>query len=223
VGAGRRFHTIGDALGAAHPGDTVRIGPGVYHEQLRLEPGVTVIGAPAREAILAPLGDGSGPLVAVVAEHIAGARLSGITIQPGSAGPLDVGIRLSGANVTVEDVAVSGARLAGVVVEGDGSPSVIASRIHDNPGAGVLVRAGATARLVHDAIEDNGRRANAPAPGVDVEHGARVALEGNVIVGNGAAGVRGLPRGQHAAVMARNMFEAGARRNPTALAPPASR
>jgi hypothetical protein len=89
--------------------------------------------------------------------------------------------------------------------------------VHDNPGAGVLVRAGGHARLVHDVIEDNGRSAGGRAAGVELERGARAELEGNLIVGNAAAGVRGAPRRSHGALLSRNRFEHGGRSNPHAV------
>jgi hypothetical protein len=184
-----------------------------------LREGVAVISAPPRAAVLAPTGDGTGPGVGVVAERVGAARLSGFSIRGGTAAPLDVGIRLSGAEVVIEDVAVSGARLAGIVIEPGGAPAVIASRIHDNSGAGVLVRSGASARIAHDLIENNGQKPGALAPGIELERGARADIESNVIVGNGAAGVRGVGGAQRKAVLERNVFQAGVRANPVAVAP----
>lgn len=44
VGKGGDHASISAALSAAEPGDTVRVGPGVYHERLRVERPVTLLG-----------------------------------------------------------------------------------------------------------------------------------------------------------------------------------
>jgi PPM family protein phosphatase len=217
VGPGQRFASIGDALGAAGPGDTVLVRPGTYREQIRLEDGVTLISATPRAATLVPTAGGTA-VVAMVAEGIGSGRISGFTIRAGAA-PLDVGIRLRDAAVAIEDVEITDARLAGVLIEGGRPAAVKASWIHDNPGAGILVRARGAARLAHNRVEDNGRSARAAAPGIELEPGARAELVDNVIAGNAGAGVRGLPRRQQGVVLARNLFEAGGKVSRPPLAP----
>jgi pectinesterase len=45
VGPGRAFASLGRALAAAAPGDSVRLAPGVYYEKIRIEtPGIAVYG-----------------------------------------------------------------------------------------------------------------------------------------------------------------------------------
>src|SRR5207244_413888 len=74
VGPGRQFNVIGDALAAARSGDTVRVAPGTYHEQVRLKDGVTLMSATPRGATLVPTSDGTA-VVAVVAEGIGSGRI----------------------------------------------------------------------------------------------------------------------------------------------------
>jgi serine/threonine protein phosphatase PrpC len=216
VGSGQRFATIGDAVAAAHAGDTVLVRPGTYREQVRLKDGVTLMSAVSRAATLVPTAERTA-VVAVVAEGIGSGRLSGFAIHGARNAPLDVGIRLRDAAVAIEDVEVRDARLAGVVFEGRVPAALRASWIHDNPGAGILVRAGAASRLAHNRIEKNGGASQAGA-GIELEAGARAEITDNLIVSNAAGGIRGLPRRQQKAVLDRNRFESGGKGGP-AFAP----
>jgi serine/threonine protein phosphatase PrpC len=212
VGSGMAYTRIGDALAAARPGDTVSVAPGIYREQVRLEEGVTLMSRESRQAVLSPRGDAVAPLVGVVAERLSGGRIVGFRIAPGDGAPLDIGVRVSDARVAIEDVEISGARLAGVAFQGRSDGAMGSSFVHRNPGAGVTIAAPASPRLTHNMILDNGRGAERRA-GVELEGGATPALVGNVIAGNGAEGVRGAPPAIRAAVLEHNVFEAFGRPN----------
>jgi hypothetical protein len=212
VGPGLEFAGIGDALAAARSGDTVSVAPGVYREQVRLEEGVTLMSRVPRQAVLAPRGEAS-PLVAVVAEGLSAGRIVGFRIAASDSGPLDIGIRVRDARIAIEDVEVSGARVAGVVFQGRGEASLRASLIHRNAGAGVTVTSPAAPRLAHNLILDNGRGARRTRAGIELEGGAAPSLVGNVIAGNAAEGVRGAPPTIRAALLENNVFEAFGRAN----------
>ncbi len=178
------FRTIGAALDAARPGDVVSVAPGVYREDVRLKDSVAVISATAGAAVLQGRSDS-----AVVAAHgVHGARLSGFKID-GQGARNAVGILLRAAAVEVVDVEISGAGLAGVLVEGASEAVLQANLIVDNPGSGVYVRgAEARPRLVQNVISGNGTARQ--APGVLIEGAARPMLRRNVITGNAAEGIR---------------------------------
>lgn len=210
VGPGLEFRTIGDALAASRPGDTVLVAPGRYREQVRLEEGVTLMGAVPGQAVIEPPGDATGPVAALVIEGLSGGRVQGLAIAPPAGAALDYGIVIRDASATVEDVDVRGARVAGVAIEGTGAPALLASVVHHNPGAGIVVRGRATPRILHNRITDNGDGATPLAPGIDVEHGARPRIENNVIAGNAAEGVRGAGT---RALLETNVFEAFGKSN----------
>lgn len=212
VGAGRTFRTIGDALAAARSGDTIAVYPGRYHEQVRLEEGVTLMAAVPGRAIIEPRppSDGSGPVAALVVEGIAAGRVSGLVIAGGPNAPIDYGLVIRRSTVTVENVEVRGAKAAGVSIEDAGAAALLASNVHDNPGAGIAVRGVGTPLVLNNRVLDNGH-GSPQAPGIDVEPQAKPRIVGNVIAGNGAEGVRGLPA--RSPLLEANVFQAFGKEN----------
>jgi serine/threonine protein phosphatase PrpC len=212
VGAGHSFRTIGDALAAARSGDTVAVHPGRYREQVRLEEGVTLMAVVPGRAVIEPLppADGTAPVAALVAEGIGAGRVSGLVIAGSPGAPIDYGVVIRRAAVTVENVEVRGAKVAGVSIEDAGGAALLASYVHDNLGAGIAVRGAGRPLVLQNRVLDNGR-GNPPAPGIDVESKATPRIVGNVIAGNGAEGVRGLPA--RSPLLEANVFEASGKVN----------
>ena len=169
--------TIGEALDVARPGDVVEVAPGVYREGVRLKDGVSVISSVPGAALLRP--GASGDTSIVVADGVQRARLVGFKIE-GAA----VGIHLRDAGVEIVDVEVTGARFAGVLVDGRSEAVVRASLIVDNGGSGVRLRGvAARPRLVQNVIRRND-------VGVWIEDGATPVLLRNVITGHAAEAIR---------------------------------
>ena len=192
VGAGEGgTATISEALAQAGPGQTVEVAPGVYREALQLRAGVALVSRVPRGAvILPPLGSG---VPAVTAQGVADARIPGFRIAGDAQAPLQVGIRLADSAVEVDGVEIAGAQTAGIDIAGADRSEVRASFLHDNPGGGVLVEAGAP-RLVGNLIAGNGRAPGAPQrPGVELRAGAPAELIDNRFVGNGAGVLLGAP------------------------------
>ena len=135
---------------------------------------------------------------------LAGFRIDG---QAGAARPA-VGIHLRDAAVEIVDVEVSGAAMAGVLVEGASEAVLRANLIVDNPGSGVHVRGvEARPRLVQNVISRNG--AARGAPGVLIDGAARPVLRRNVITGNATPGIRltGASQDLMARVRQENFFQ----------------
>jgi serine/threonine protein phosphatase PrpC len=158
VGPGRAFHTISDALAASRAGDTIAVHPGRYREQVRLEDGVTLLAVSPGGAVIEPPppADGASPVAALVAEGIGTGRISGLVIAGGTEAPIDYGIVVRRSAVSIENVEVRGAKVAGVSLEDAPGSSLIASWVHDNPGAGIVVR-GAKPLLVQNRVSGNGK------------------------------------------------------------------
>lgn len=207
VGPGLEYTAIGDALAAAHRGDSVSVEPGVYHEQVRLEEGVTLLSRVARGATLSPRGEAAAPLVAVVAEGLLTGRIVGFRIAAGDGAALDIGIQVRDARIDIEDVEIMGARVAGVAFQGRSDATLRASLVHANAGAGVTIASTASPRLAHNLILENGRGGRRARAGVELEAGATPTLVGNVIARNAAEGVRGASAALRETLRESNSFE----------------
>lgn len=210
VGPGAPFATIGDALRHARAADTVRVAPGIYRERVRLVEGVLLMAESPRQSQIVPP-DGATPVVALVAEGLRSGRVIGFDIESGSGSPLDFGIVIRNADIAIEDIQVSGARVAGVAIEGSSRAALRSSLIRNNLGAGIAVRAPATPRIAYNRVIGNGRATS--GPGVDLGAGARPTLTGNLVVGNAAEGIRGVASQDRASILSENQFLAAGSRN----------
>ena len=209
--AAAEFATIGGALAAAQPGDTVVVGPGDYRERLELRAGVTVVSQlPHRAVIRLPDGDATAPAVTV--DGIRGARLHGVQIAGGEGG-LQVGVLVLNGELELQDVRISGTTAAGIDVWGGTDVTLRANDIADNAGIGVRVRSGGRPALLHNRIVRNGRARGAAAPGVLLDTGAAPLLVGNIIADNGGHGIGGVAPANGAEYLRNNVFVADTRPN----------
>ena len=168
--AAAQFSTIADALARARPGDTIEVGPGEYRAPLTLRPGIAIVSTKRHEAILRPA-TGAAPGAAVRAPAGADGRLAGFRIAGDAEHPLGVGIRVGECQAEIDDVEISGAIEAGIVLEKGARAVVRGSYIHDSVGAGIVVRAGATPQLWHNVVTANGKVAGSPVAGIELEAG----------------------------------------------------
>jgi hypothetical protein len=144
--------------------------------------------------IVAPA-DATAPSTAVELQA-GGGRISGFRIVGDGERPLAVGIRLRRAGGEIDAIEISGARVAGIEIDGQSQAVIRSSYIHDNPGCGVIIGQLANPRLLHNVIADNGRQPDAAKPGLDVHETARPVLFGNIIANNGIDAIRGLSPAQ---------------------------
>jgi hypothetical protein len=177
------FATIGEALAAAKPGQTIEVAPGEYRERLVLRAGIALVSRTPRAAVLLPPAGGAG--AAVSASGVRGARLAGFRIAGVPGAPWGVGVRLDGSAVVVEEVEITRAAGAGIEIGGADRSTVRDAYIHHNGGSGIAVAGEAAPRLVGNLILANGIRPGSPAPGVAVLGAAMPLLAGNRIEGNG--------------------------------------
>ena len=215
--AAAQFSTIADALARARPGDTIEVGPGEYRAPLTLRPGIAIVSTKRHEAILRPAtGAALGAAVRVPAG--ADGRLSGFRIAGDAEHPLGVGIRVGECQAEIDDVEISGAIEAGIVLEKGARAVVRGSYIHDSVGPGIVVRAGGSPQLLHNTVTANGKVAGGPVAGIELEAGAVPVLFGNIVRGNGDDQIAGLPPERRADVARDNIVGP-----PPAPPPPAPR
>lgn len=180
------YRTLSAALGAARPGQTVEVGPGVYPGPIELKSGVRLVSRTPRAAILRLPQGTAEP--AVTAEGVRDASFTGFKIEGNAEAPLEIGLRLADSVVLVDDIEISGAATAAIEISGTDRSDVRNSFLHDNPGTGVIVRDQAAPRLHGNLILRNGagpgpgstadpRSGSAPKPGADVKPGSDVKSE----------------------------------------------
>ncbi|HUS04673.1 MAG TPA: protein phosphatase 2C domain-containing protein [Bryobacteraceae bacterium] len=167
--------TITDAIAQARDGDTVLVSPGVYHENVRLKSGVSVISVQRNAARL------NAPGIVVEADNIQRARLSGFEIV----GPADVGVRIINSGIEVTNLKISGMNEAGVEIDEASRPLLAASTINNNPGTGIYIHGAARPEIRHNVISGNGRSPGKPRPGIHIAGTAVPQIIGNIIAENG--------------------------------------
>jgi hypothetical protein len=91
----------------------------------------------------------------VVAAGVTGAELAGFRIIGDAATPLGTGVLIRGSQASLVDIEVAGAADAAIVVDGISLATVLASDVHDNPGAALTIRS-SSARLAHNVFMRNG-------------------------------------------------------------------
>ena len=188
VGTGG-FATINEALAKARPGDTVEVSSGEYPEQLRLLNGVTLRGRMPDVPVLRAASIESGPAVAILAEGVHGARVSGFRILGDEKAPLAAAVVIQNSDLELQDTEIVGAA-TGVEIRGKSTAVLRANSIEDCRDAGIRISGDSAPWLLYNAILRNGRRAHDPGPGVAIEAPARPVLIGNTFGDNGGQPVR---------------------------------
>lgn len=197
--------SISDAVAQARAGSQVIVEPGEYRERLSLKDGVRIVSRVPRAAILRmPVGTPEGE-PAVVARDVTAAELSGFRIVGDSKTPLGTGVLVERADVSLVDLEVVGAMTAAVELGMGAAGSVVGVSIHDNPGAGLVIRSGAGSRISHSGFNKNGMSERISAP-IIVEAGARARLEQNVFAGITPDAFRTLTPDAAAAALRENWF-----------------
>ena len=167
--------SITAAIEAAAPGATILVEPGEYRERLTLKDHIRLLSLTPRGAILRLPGTATDEDAAVVATDVTNAEISGFRIVGDAATPLGTGVIVRSSDVRLIDLEITGAaRVAVDLGPGDGV-MLLGSDIHDNPGAGLALRANASPRITHSTFSNNG----GPEQAMHVEPGTRPVFVGN--------------------------------------------
>jgi serine/threonine protein phosphatase PrpC len=201
----RANESIAEAMDRAGVGTDVIVEPGEYRERLRLKSGVRVRSRVSRGAALRLPGDASERDAAILAADVDGAEVSGFRIVGDSATPLGVGLFTRNAGVAISDIEISGAHVAAIEIAAGRTATIVGVEVHDNPGAGLTIRAGAAPRITHSEFARNGMSERA-AGAIVIDSGARPSLRGNVFYGILPDSLAGLTPAERAAIKDGNWF-----------------
>lgn len=180
--------SIGAAMLLARPGDTVRVDPGEYFEQVIVADGVDLVArTPGLVTIRRPVAlDPSAPGVSV--GGTLPSRISGVRIATSAASPGATGITVGGAGATLELVQIEGPFARAVTLLPDSSVSMNGSRV-TVAGALVTVPDGSHATLTNNIFT----RATASAePPITAGALSRLTLTGNLFAGFAPDIIRGV-------------------------------
>jgi len=201
----RPTESIAAAIERASPGGQVIVEPGEYRERLRLRDGVRVISRVPRGATIRLPAATSEAEAAVTALDMTSGEFSGFRIVGDAATPLGIGLLVRRSSVSFVDVEILGAMSIAVEFGMGAEGSFIGGDVHDNPGAGLVIRSGAAPRISHSGFVKNGISERIGAP-VIVEAGAGARLEQNIFGGIAPDAFRSLTPDARLAVTRDNWF-----------------
>ena len=174
----RAGESITSAVARATAGSVVLVEPGEYRETLTLKTNVRIVSRLPRAATIRLSGTASEGDAAVVAVGVMGAELAGFRIVGDAATPLGTGVLIRDAVASLVDIEVSGAANAAIVIDGMSFATVLASDVHDNPGAALTIHA-ASPRIAHNVFVRNGTSERVDRPFV-IDGGADPHFTGNI-------------------------------------------
>jgi PPM family protein phosphatase len=214
----RPTESIADALARALPGSQIVVEPGEYRERLVLKDGVRVISRIPRGATIRLPGTASEADPAVVAADVSNAEFAGFRIVGDAATPLGTGVLVTGSQVSIVDVEITGALTVAIDFNQTAGGGVTGSDIHDNPGAALAIRSGASARVAHNVFARNGLSERARASLI-IEDAAEPSILGNVFQGVTPKAFQSLGDAVRLSVMKQNWFPDGPASGTTTPAP----
>jgi PPM family protein phosphatase len=173
--------SIAAALQRAEAGSVVIVEPGEYRETLMLRSNVRLVSRVSRGATIRLPGIASEADPAVVAADVTGAEFVGFRIVGDAATPLGTGVLVRGSEVSIVDVEVTGAVHVAIAINDMSRASVIASDIHDNPGAALAIRS-ASPRIAHNVFARNGMSERVQGSWI-IDESASPRFSGNVFHG----------------------------------------
>jgi len=213
--------SIAAALERAGAGTVVLVEPGEYRERLVLKDNVRVVSRVQRAATIRLPGKASEAAAAVVAAGVKGAAFVGFRIVGDAATPLGTGVLVRRSDVSIVDVEISGAVDAAIAIADLSTPDILASDIHDNPGAALAIGS-ASPRIAHNVFARNGTSERARGSFILDERGDP-RFSGNVFHDVGHDAFARLREGLRGALTRDNWFTAAPDARPSSTAAPHGR
>jgi hypothetical protein len=173
--------------------------PGEYREQIQLREGVRLVSRIPRGATIRLPASSSEGQPAVVAVGVAAAELVGFRIVGDAATPLGVGLLVQNSSVSIVDVEIVGATRMAIDFRDGSAAGLLASEIHDNPGAALAIAPGASPRIAHNTFVRNGMP-------VVIQRGATPRFHRNVFHGTRVDSFRGMDEAVRRDLVRENWF-----------------
>jgi hypothetical protein len=170
------------AVERARPGSQVIVEPGEYREQLRLKDNVRIVSRIPRGATIRLPATASEAEPAIFAAGLTGVELVGFRIVGDAATPLGVGVFVRDSGISIVDVEIRGATRVAIDISGGSLTGLVGNDIHDNPGAALAIRTGATPRISQNTFARNSMSERASMPLI-IERGAAPRFLKNVFYG----------------------------------------
>lgn len=173
------FPTISAAIEAAHPGDRIRVWPGLYQERLVVTKPLEILGDGARGDIEVQSTEGS---VLHFAANIG--RVSNLTLRRLNGGSgQGFAIDITQGRLELEGCDITSQSLSCVAIRNGADPRLRGNKIRDGAQAGVIVYAGGLGTLEDNEITGNG------LSGVSIETGGDPTVRRNQIRDGRSCGV----------------------------------
>jgi hypothetical protein len=206
---GSSFNTIQAAVNAASNGDTIKVCPGTYNEQVRITKDITVRGVSFMNqdaAVVKPnatLPNSTDGIAAIIlAENTRNVELENLTVDGASnniaaCSPAFAGIYYHNASGEVERTAVRNIKLGagltgcqsgfGILVQTDSgrrsNVEVVENSVHDYQKNGITANDAGTEVSIHgNAVSGNGPVADNAQNGIQIGFGARGSIESNSVI-----------------------------------------
>jgi hypothetical protein len=201
----KRGESIAAALKNATAGSEVVVEPGEYREAVSLASDIRLVSLLPGGATLRLPATAQEADAAVVASGIAGGALIGFRIVGDAATALGTGLLVRDSTLTIADVEITGATNVAVDIAGASQVTIMASDVHDNPGAALAVRSGSSARITHNVFIRNGVSPQTPAA-IQIEEQADLRFTANTFYDVPPAAFRAMDESARAAVARDNWF-----------------
>ena len=212
----RPSESISAALAQAVAGTQIVVEPGEYRERLTLADNVRLVSRVPRGATIRLPETATDDEAAVMAVGVVNAEINGFRILGDAATPLGTGVLARNSSVRLVDLEITGAARAALDLSTGDGVVLTGSDIHHNPGAALIVRTGATARISNNVFARNAASERSPAM-IVMESGATPAWSHNVFTGVTASALGGLDEAARASIAANNWFLRGSPATPSTM------
>jgi len=150
MGKNLGFKLIGDAVYAASDGDTILVKSGVYHEKIRVNKSITLLGEDQDTTIVD--GGGEGVVIYVTADYV---NITGFTVTNSGNLTSQAGIRVDSDHNTIVGNNVVGNNGNGIYLYGAHCNNISNNNISGNRMRGVFVYSSSDNTVSHNRVTEN--------------------------------------------------------------------